>query len=106
MEAPTSVQRSLHRARHRGALAHLGELAQSPVFFVSSPQRTWSVPRLPVVFLYERTGTAFFESALSKGLQHGAPLLFLGTASRVAFSMERLPPGHCQTIVQTRRSCR
>src|SRR5580704_4923023 len=102
--AAPAIQWRADRARGRCAVAYPGYAAQSPVFRVDPEERPWALSRIPVVLRDQRAVAALSESAVSARLQHGAAVMVLAVSSAVAFSLERVSPGDCETVFQANRS--
>ena len=90
LEAAASIQRFSDRAVDRGTLAHTRHAAEPSVFRFHFPQRPGPISRISLVLFHERASASLLEFALSAGLQHGSPALFLAASSCLAISVERV----------------
>src|SRR5262249_30212072 len=92
-EVISAVQRNGCVSGHRGALARAGDAEKPALLRPDDAQRKRVLPRVLLVLLHQRARAAVPEPALSAGLQHGAPALFLAVPPTVVLPVVAVFPG-------------
>ena len=102
METTSAIQWTRHHPIDCCAMAHSRHASKSALLQLHDEERSWGIPRILLVFLYQRATPSISQPSLSARLQHGAAALFLAAQSGVALPLERLPASSDKTLLPIR----